>query len=151
MIQFCKWIDVKICLSVFNLIINFQVWTAIWLSIVSTGFGANILIICPFFSKSLYGFHVAIARSLHTAGHQITIVHSFPEDAASENFTVIDSFLPDQRDDFSSIQIDKAIQANDILKILLWEAEAAEKDCNNVIQLEKIQVIAIITKNPSEL
>lgn len=119
----------------------FQICIIIWLSIVSTGFGANILIVCPAFAKSIYVFHVALARSLHEAGHKITIVHPFSNDAASQNFTVIDSSLPDQPNESNFIHIDKALEKTDIFSMLLLMRDLSENDCHNTIQQDRIQVI----------
>lgn len=52
---------------------------------------AKILAIFPYPAKSHFTFNNAVMKSLSDAGHQITIITSFPQDITLENFTLIDT------------------------------------------------------------
>ncbi len=80
-------------------------------------------------------------RSLHTAGHHITAVHSFPEGGNIENYTVIDASREDKPSTVSRISISTVIKLY-INTLPLYDAmlNYAEKDCNNVFKLKEIQV-----------
>ncbi|XP_065216816.1 UDP-glucosyltransferase 2-like [Planococcus citri] len=53
--------------------------------------GAKILGVFAYPAKSHFTFDSAILKSLANAGHEITVITSFPADIAGENYTVIDT------------------------------------------------------------
>lgn len=62
-----------------------------WIFNISRTDGAKILGIFAYPAKSHFTFDSAILKSLHDAGHEITVITSFPRDIAGENYTIIDT------------------------------------------------------------
>lgn len=81
-----------------------------------------------------------MARSLQAAGHKITVVHSFPRDAAHQNFTFIDSsWHKNKPDESNRVSVSDVWRENSI-KMLIRVIEETEIDCHQTIQTKEIQV-----------
>ena len=104
--------------------------------------GARILGVFAYPAKSHFTFNSAILKSLSNVGHEITVITSFPQDIAGENYTVIDT-----SNEFS-IQVGNTTY-NEFRKIssrsILRVGFSHEKPiCEKVWKRKEIQVIYLL-------
>ena len=100
---------------------------------------AHILGLFPLAARSHYGCNSAILKSLHAAGHRVTMVSPFPLETPLENFTNIDSgsattakFLgPITLESFVSLRLTETVELGIAMESQL---------CEDVMQLREIQV-----------
>lgn len=85
-------------------------------------------------------FHTAIARSLQAAGHHITVVHPFSQDAVHQNFTFIDATRPDKPEESNFVPVNEVLQITNSVKMIIMLTKDTEIDCHQTIRIKEIQV-----------
>lgn len=101
--------------------------------------GAKILGIFPLPAKSHFTFDNAIMKSLIDVGHEITVITSFPEQAAAQNYTSIIDASEKQRVLISKSKIDE-FRIQDVFKVINLLTETEYPICSLVLNLPEIQV-----------
>jgi len=99
---------------------------------------ARILGIFPLPAKSHFSCNHAIMRSLHAAGHHITMITHFPPEKKEENFTYIVPPAPQ----FSFVGHSTVDEWTDMPLgyMMEWAGELSLEYCENVLALPEIQV-----------
>lgn len=77
--------------AIMKFVRTFIVFSAIF----SLSYGLKVLGILPFFGKSHFAIGHSIVKSLHDAGHEITVWSPFPNKSPIANYTDIVLEIPD--------------------------------------------------------
>lgn len=104
----------------------------------------RILGIFPITAKSHYSCNHAIMKSLHAAGHHITMISPFPSEKNIENFTYINSRF----DSFIYIgqSTIKSFHDMKMIGILDLGCTLDSQYCYDVMKLKEIQVSSLVHK-----
>ena len=99
---------------------------------------ARILGIFPIPAKSHFSCNHGILKSLHAAGHHITMITPFPPEKKVENFTYIVPPAPQ----FSFVGQSSVNEWTDmtLAYMMEWGGELSLEYCGNVLALPEIQV-----------
>ena len=117
---------------------HFQILYALAIFLCSAN-GAKILGIFPLAAKSHFTCNNAIMKSLIDAGHKVTVITSFPEQASSHNYTsIID--VSDELPTFVGITTFDEFRIQNSYKMLDKSSELELPYCSTVLNLPEIQV-----------
>ena len=110
-----------------------------------TANAARILGIFPFASHSHFNYNHAIMKSLHAAGHQITMVTTIiPSEKGIENFTYV-NVHPDEPILISQFAIQDFVGMT-LSQNMNWMIPICVSYCYNVMKLPQIQVSSDIRR-----
>lgn len=119
---------------------NFQQYSAVAVSVLSNSDFCNCAKILAVFYlplKSHFTFNNAIARCLNEAGHEVTMITSFPEVVTSENYSrVIDTSLEHYVGQESYDELKELSR----IKVLDSVLQREEKQCGKLIEMKEYQV-----------
>lgn len=98
----------------------------------------RVLVIVPVDSKSRFAFNNAIMKSLHAAGHHITMISAVLSKTEFENFTIV-NLKPNTSVNGKQITLSRVVSISpyEFLDICL---SLEEESCDGIMKLKVIQV-----------
>lgn len=104
----------------------------------------RVLAIVPVSSRSRFTFNNAVMKSLHAAGHHITMISAVFSKNEFENFTIV-NWKPNTSFDTKQITLPRIFNISPY-KFLDICLSLEENSCNGIMKLEVIQVNIVLHK-----